>query len=118
MPRNVHFDCSCEENPAAANLPTRSSLLFTYRRDVGSGEGSDEGAEGGEGGVEETKGGEAEAAAAAASAVVATEPGLSFPKVLITVRSELLSGKHGYKRTFLPVETNNGNKVEEHEAEK
>jgi hypothetical protein len=40
----------------------------------------------------------------------------SYPKVLITVRSELLSGKGDYKRYFLPLESQNKDKDEDHEA--
>ena len=39
----------------------------------------------------------------------------SYPKVLITVRSELLSGTPGYRSHFLPLESQNQDKDEEHE---
>ena len=41
---------------------------------------------------------------------------LSHPKVIITTRTELLSGKEGYLRSFLPLEHENDQKDEEHEA--
>ena len=40
----------------------------------------------------------------------------SYPKVLITVRSELLSSNKEYRRSFLPVEPHDTDKDEEHEA--
>ena len=39
-----------------------------------------------------------------------------YPKVLITVRSELLSSDPGYRSHFLPLESQNEDKNEEHEA--
>ena len=43
---------------------------------------------------------------------------LRYPKVLITVRSELLSGDPSYRSHFLPLESQNKDKDEEREAEK
>ena len=40
----------------------------------------------------------------------------AYPKVLITVRSELLSGAPGYRSHFLPFESQNQDKNEEHEV--
>ena len=39
-----------------------------------------------------------------------------FPKVLVTVRSELLSSQQDYQSSFLPIESRNGNKDEAHEV--
>ena len=40
----------------------------------------------------------------------------AYPKVLITVRSELLSGTPGYRSHFLPFESQNQDKNAEHEV--
>ena len=40
----------------------------------------------------------------------------AYPKVLITVRSELLSGTPGYRSHFLPFESQNQDKNGEHEV--
>ena len=64
-------------------------------------------------GKEEGKGDEAEDAKQEPTVNTST---LRYPKVLITVRSELLSGYPGYRSHFLPVEGQNDKKDEEVEA--